>query len=83
MNRKLEAPLTKKMVLKLSELFKQDGPPPSGVNILEFSLGQLYQRGILQIKKRVENGVFVFFISITETGKELLKMSERSIQPAY
>jgi len=83
MNRKLVAPLTKKMILKLAELCDTNTLLPPGVNMIEFSIGQLYKRGILQIIKRVENGVFVFFISITETGKELLKMNEYSMKPAY
>jgi hypothetical protein len=58
-------------------------PRPAGINILEFSIGQLYQRGILRIKKQVENGVFIFIISITDAGKELLEKSEFSMQPAY
>ncbi|HSV10938.1 MAG TPA: hypothetical protein VLI68_09220 [Hanamia sp.] len=82
MNRKLVAPLTRKMVIKLAELCVPDTELPAGINVFEFSIGQLYKRGILQIKKRVENGVFIFFISITESGRELLKMTENSMQPA-
>ncbi len=79
---KLVAPLTRKMILKLAELCVPDPVRPAGINIFEFSLGQLYKHGILQIRKRVENGVFIFLISITEAGKELLKKSEYSMQPA-
>jgi hypothetical protein len=83
MNRKLLPPLTKKMILILAELCELNTPRPEGINILEFSIGQLYQRGILRIKKQVENGVFIFIISITDAGKELLEKSEFSMQPAY
>ena len=69
--------------MKLAELFVPDMVRPAGINIFEFSIGQLYKRGILQIKKRVENGVFIFFISITESGKELLKKTESSLEPEY
>jgi hypothetical protein len=80
---KLEAPLTKKMIFELADLYECDMQRPEGVNIFDFSIGQLYERGILQIRKRVENGVFVFFISLTETGKELLEQSEYSMRPVY
>jgi hypothetical protein len=83
MNRKFVPPLTKKMILKLAEQSDTISFRPAGVNILEFSIGQLYERGILEIKKRVENGVFIFFISITEAGKELLKENEHPMQPAF
>lgn len=83
MNRKLVAPLTRKMILKLAELSKPAMVRPAGINIFEFCIGQLYKRGILHIKKRVENGVFIFFISITDIGKELLKKSEYAMEPAY
>ncbi|MGN6533416.1 MAG: hypothetical protein ACTHK0_16860 [Ginsengibacter sp.] len=82
MNRKFVAPLTKKMILKLTQLCSLDASSTSGVDNFEFYLGQLYKEGILHIKKQFENGVFIFFISITETGKELLKKSELSMQTA-
>jgi len=83
MNLKLEPPLTRKIIGKLAELYLPDAARPVGVNIFEFSIGQLYKRGILQIKKRVENGAFIFFISISESGKELLKNIESPLEPAY
>ena len=83
MNRKLVPPLTRKMIMKLAELFVPDVVRPAGINIFEFNIGQLYKRGILQIKKRVENGVFILFISVTESGKELLKIMESSLEPEY
>ncbi len=82
MKRKFVAPLTKKMILKLTELCSLDASSFEGVNYFEFCLGQLYKKGILHIKKQVENGVFIFFISITETGKELLKKGDLSMQAA-
>lgn len=83
MNRKLVPPLTRKMILNLAELYVNDIARPVGVNVFEFSIGQLYKCGILQIKKRVENGAFIFFISLSESGKELLKKMESSLEREY
>jgi hypothetical protein len=83
MNRKLVPPLTRNMIIKLAELYVDDIARPVGVNVFEFSIGQLYRRGILQIKKRVENGAFIFFISISESGKELLKKMQPSLEAEY
>jgi hypothetical protein len=82
-NRKLVPPLTREMITKLAELYVHDVARPVGVDVFEFSIGQLYKRGILQIKKRVEKGVFIFFISISESAKELLKTMESSLEPEY
>lgn len=82
-NRKLVPPLTMKMIVKLAEVYVHDIARPVGVNFFEFSIGQLYKQGILQIKKRVENGAFIFFISISESGKELLKKMQSSMESAY
>lgn len=81
--RKFVAPLTRKMILKLSELCSIDISGAPHENVFEYCLGQLYKEGILQIKKQLENGAFIFFISITESGQELLKKNHLSYQRVY
>jgi hypothetical protein len=81
MYRKFVYPLSKRMMHELMKLY-QNAVPTSKINDLEFFLGQLYNDGIVQIKKQFENGNFMLFISLTEAGKELLKQKTSKLEPA-
>jgi hypothetical protein len=83
MYRKYVAPLSTRILLKLMKLYSKGAGQFAELNDFELCLGQLYKQGIVQIKKQLENGSFIFFISLTESGKELLKQSELSIQPVF
>jgi hypothetical protein len=48
----------------------------------ELYLRYLYKLGIVQIKKQLENGNFVIFISLAEAEKELFKQSGFSTERA-
>lgn len=62
------------------KLYAKDVEEFTVTDDFELSLGQLYKLGILQIKKQLENGNFIIFISLTEAGKELLKHAEFPMQ---
>lgn len=82
MYRNFVAPLSKKSILKLIKLYVKDPEQFAVFDDFEFSLGQLYKLGIVQIKKQFEYGKYIVFISLTEAGKELFKQAEFSMEPA-
>ncbi|HXR84243.1 MAG TPA: hypothetical protein VN722_08040 [Hanamia sp.] len=81
MYRKFVYPLSRRMMQELMKLY-QNNVPSSKINDLEFFLGRLYNDGIVQIKKQFENGKFMLFISLTEGGKELLKLKTSKLELA-
>ncbi len=81
MYRKFVYPLSKRMMNELMKLYRNT-VRTSKINDVEFFIGQLYKDGIVQIKKRFDNGNFMLFISLTEAGKELLKQTKSSLEPA-
>lgn len=82
MYRKFVAPLSKRSVLNLIKLYAKDAEQFAVFDDFEFSLGQLYKLGIVKIKKQLEDGNFIIFISLTELGKKLFKKAEFSMEPA-
>lgn len=82
MYRKYVTPLSKRMIQKLIQLYTTDPSNQSAFHDFDYYIGQLYKKGIVQIKKQLENGSFVIFISLTEAGKELLKKTESLLEPA-
>ena len=83
MYRKFVAPLSKRSILNLIKLYVKTPEQFAVFDDFEFSLGQLYKLGIVEIKKQLEYGKFIMFISLTEVGKELFKQSEFSMKPAF